>query len=121
MPDDKKESQDIFCLFPNALVFLEADWFQVIAIDPRSATHTVEHMAVFVDRSASEERFRPAIDSLTEVLFHVNEQDIPFLYKLQAGRRSPGSDKTSLVPHWDQITAMFQKMVAARAGYGDAR
>jgi len=121
VPDEKKESQDIFCLFPNALVFLEADWFQVIAIDPRSATHTIEHMAVFVDESAAEERFTPAIESLTEVLFHVNEQDIPFLYKLQAGRRSPGSDKTSLVPHWDQITAMFQKMVAGRAGYGDVR
>ncbi|MFT4280016.1 aromatic ring-hydroxylating oxygenase subunit alpha [Microbacterium sp.] len=120
VPDDKKESQDIFCLFPNALVFLEADWFQVIALDPRSATHTVEHMAVFVDKDADDPRFAESISSLVEVLFHVNEQDIPFLYKLQAGRRSVGSDHTSLVEHWDQITAMFQTIVASRAGYGTA-
>lgn len=118
VPDEKKESQDIFCLFPNALVFLEADWFQVIALDPRSATHTVEHMAVFVDRSAADPRFEKPTADLVDVLFHVNEQDIPFLYKLQAGRRSIGSDHTALVPHWDQITAMFQQIVARKAGYG---
>lgn len=117
VPDDRKESQDIFCLFPNALVFLEADWFQVIGLDPRSANHTVEHMAVFVDKDANEPRFETAITALVDVLFHVNEQDIPFLYKLQAGRGSVGSDHTSLVPQWDQITAMFQLIVARRAGY----
>jgi choline monooxygenase len=121
VPDDKKESQDIFCLFPNALVFLEADWFQVIALEPRGASHTVEHMAVFVDKSADEPRFEKSIEDLVEVLFHVNEQDIPFLYKLQAGRHSVGSDHTSLVPQWDQITAMFQQIVAAKAGYGAAQ
>lgn len=118
VPDDRKEMQDIFCLFPNALVFLEADWFQVIGLDPRSATHTVEHMAVFVDKDADNPRFEKTISDLVDVLFHVNEQDIPFLYKLQAGRGSVGSDRTSLVPQWDQITALFQTIVAQRAGYG---
>ncbi len=92
----------------------------MIALDPRSATHTVEHMAVFVDRDADDPRYAKNIADLVEVLFHVNEQDIPFLYKLQAGRRSVGADHTSLVPQWDQITAMFQTIVAKRAGYEQA-
>ncbi|MFT4214348.1 MAG: aromatic ring-hydroxylating dioxygenase subunit alpha [Microbacterium sp.] len=117
VPAEKHATQDIFCLFPNALVFLESDWFQVIAIDPRSATHTVEHMAVFVDENAADPRYDDEVRSLCEALFHVNEQDIPFLYKLQAGRRSVGSNHTALVPAWDQITAMFQQIVADRAGY----
>jgi hypothetical protein len=29
VPADRVEHQDIFCVFPNALLFLEADWFQV--------------------------------------------------------------------------------------------
>jgi choline monooxygenase len=117
VPADKVESQDIFCLFPNALVFLEADWFQVIAFVPGAVDRTVEHMAVFVDAGADDPRYAAAITSLTDVLFHVNEQDIPFLYKLQSGRRSDAADHTTLLPSWDQITALFQSMVASRMGY----
>lgn len=117
VPPDKVESQDIFCVFPNALVFLEADWFQVIALDPRSEARTVEHMAVFVDRDAADERFAPEVSALCDVLYEVNEQDIPFLYKLQAGRHSEGADRTVLLPHWDQITATFQAMVARKVGH----
>lgn len=116
VPADKVEAQDIFCLFPNALVFLEADWFQVIALAPTAVNRTVEHMAVFVDRDAADPRFAESLTSLCDVLFHVNEQDIPFLYKLQAGRASDASDHTTLLPSWDQITAMFQAAVAQRTG-----
>ncbi|MCE0535349.1 aromatic ring-hydroxylating dioxygenase subunit alpha [Kineosporia rhizophila] len=118
VPAGKVESQDIFCVFPNALVFLEADWFQVIALAPAAVDRTVEHMAVFVDQGAAEPRFAESLKSLCDVLFHVNEQDIPFLYKLQAGRASDGANHTTLLPSWDQITAMFQAAVAQRMGYG---
>ena len=42
---------------------------------------------------------------------------MPILHKLQSGRRSPAADRTNLVTHWDQITAMFQKLVSAKVGY----
>ena len=117
VPADMLERQDIFCVFPNALLFLEADWFQVIGFEPIAPDRTVEHMAVFVDRAAGNEDYSPAIKRLCEVLYEVNEQDLPILHKLQAGRHSPGSDRTSLVSYWDQITAHFQALVARRAGY----
>ncbi|MBM9469529.1 aromatic ring-hydroxylating oxygenase subunit alpha [Nakamurella leprariae] len=117
VPEAMLERQDIFCVFPNALLFLEADWFQVIGFDPIAPDHTVEHMAIFVDRAAANEDFGPAIKRLCEVLYEVNEQDMPILHKLQTGRRSPGSDRTYLVPQWDQVTAFFQQRVAEKAGY----
>ncbi|MEZ5152990.1 aromatic ring-hydroxylating oxygenase subunit alpha [Rhodococcus zopfii] len=117
VPADRLESQDIFCVFPNALVFLEADWFQVIGYEPVAPDRTVEHMAIFVDESAMGETHSAAREKLTEVLFGVNEQDMPILYRLQEGRKSPASDATNLVPHWDQITALFQRMVARKVGY----
>jgi choline monooxygenase len=117
VPAERTESQDIFCVFPNALLFLEADWFQVIGFDAAAPERTIEHMAVFVDRSASGEQFSIERKRLTDILFEVNEQDMPILRKLQTGRSSPASDRTNLVTHWDQITAMFQDLVAKKVGY----
>lgn len=117
VPADRLESQDIFCVFPNALLFLEADWFQVIGFEPLAPDHTVEHMAIFVDSAADSEDYSAAIKSLCGVLYEVNEQDLPILRKLQAGRHSPGADRTSLLSWWDQITAHFQSQVRERAGY----
>ncbi|MEE4024073.1 aromatic ring-hydroxylating dioxygenase subunit alpha [Gordonia sp. PKS22-38] len=117
VPADRTESQDIFCVFPNALLFLEADWFQVIGYDAVAPDRTVEHMAIFVDETATAEKYSPARKSLTDILFEVNEQDMPILHRLQKGRRSPGSDRTNLVTHWDQITAAFQQLVARKVGY----
>jgi choline monooxygenase len=114
VPADRVAGQDIFCVFPNALLFLEADWFQVIGFEPTSPTRTVEHMAIFVDSSAAGEDFGAARKKLSQVLFDVNEQDLPILYKLQEGRRSPGSDAVNLLSYWDQITALFQTHVATR-------
>lgn len=114
VPADRVAGQDIFCVFPNALLFLEADWFQVIGFEPVSPDRTVEHMAIFVDSSASGEDFAAARKKLGQVLFEVNEQDLPILYKLQEGRRSPGSNATNLVSYWDQITALFQTHVASK-------
>jgi choline monooxygenase len=117
VPPARTESQDIFCVFPNALLFLESDWFQVIGFDAAGPERTVEHMAVFVDETATGERFSTERKRLTDILFEVNEQDMPILHKLQSGRRSPAADRTNLVTHWDQVTAMFQKLVSAKVGY----
>ncbi|AZG44687.1 aromatic ring-hydroxylating oxygenase subunit alpha [Gordonia insulae] len=117
VPVERTESQDIFCVFPNALLFLEADWFQVIGFDAAAPDRTVEHMAIFVDCDAAAEKYGPARKSLTNILFEVNEQDLPILHRLQVGRHSPASDRTNLVTHWDQITAHFQDLVARKAGY----
>lgn len=116
VPREKTDSQDIFCVFPNALLFLEADWFQVIGFHALSADRTIEHMAIFVDQDGASEDHSVNRKRLADVLFGVNEQDLPILDKLQAGRHSPASDRTSLVPHWDQVTAMFQQLVADRMG-----
>lgn len=114
--------QDIFCLFPNALLFLEADWYQVIAFEPVAPGTTVEHMAVFVDRSAADDAYLGSRKLLCDVLFQVNEQDLPVLRQLQLGRHSPAADQNHLVPYWDQVTARFQLTVrAALERDGDAR
>jgi choline monooxygenase len=117
VPTDRLEQQDIFCVFPNALLFLEADWFQVIGFHPLAPDRTVEHMAVFVDSAAAGAEFASARTQLTDALWRVNEQDLPILHRLQVGRHSPASDLTNLVSHWDQIGALFQQRVAQRAGY----
>jgi choline monooxygenase len=115
-PEVRRSGQDLFCIFPNTLVILEADWLQVIAFQPVSPVRTVEHMAVFVSPAAAGERFAAARTQLCDTLFHVNEQDLPILAKLQSGRRSPAADSASLVANWDQITAVFQHLVAVRMG-----
>ncbi|GAA0276062.1 aromatic ring-hydroxylating dioxygenase subunit alpha [Cryptosporangium japonicum] len=113
VPAALRDRQDIFCVFPNALVFLEADWFQVIGFEPVAADRTVEHMAVFVDRTAAGPEFEDARKALSAVLFEVNDQDVPILERLQRGRSSPAADRNHLLPHWDQITARFQVLVAS--------
>ncbi|MCX4094653.1 aromatic ring-hydroxylating oxygenase subunit alpha [Nocardia sp. alder85J] len=114
IPAQRARGQDLFCVFPNTLLILEGDWLQVIGFQPVSPTRTVEHMAVFVDRAAAGPEFADARNQLCDSLFHINEQDLPILAKLQAGRRSPGSDATALAPQWDQVTALFQHLVAQR-------
>jgi len=111
VPLEVRQRQDIFCLFPNTLVFLEADWLQVIGFEPIAPDHTVEHMALFVDRDAMGDEFAAARSSLADVIFGVNEQDVPVLARLQAGRRSAASGHGNLVTHWDQIGARFQSLV----------
>ncbi len=110
-PPEVQARQDIFCLFPNALLFLEADWFQVIGFEPIAPDHTIEHMALFVDRDAMGDEFATARSSLADVIFGVNEQDVPVLARLQGGRRSIASGRGNLVTHWDQIGASFQALV----------
>ncbi len=111
VPLEVQARQDIFCLFPNALLFMEADWFQVIGFEPIAPDHTIEHMALFVDRDAMGEEFAIARASLADVIFGVNEQDVPVLARLQAGRQSAASGHGNLVTHWDQIGARFQSLV----------
>ncbi|MDQ1679463.1 MAG: choline monooxygenase, partial [Frankiaceae bacterium] len=117
VPEQQRDSQDIFCVFPNALVFLESDWFQVIGYEPLAPDRTLEHMAVFVDRGAADEAFAASRKELCDKLYEVNGQDLPILRRLQSGRRSPGADLTYLLPHWDQVTAHFQEQVRRRVGY----
>jgi choline monooxygenase len=116
VPPALRDRQDIFCVFPNALVFLEADWFQVIGFEPAAPDRTVEHMAIFVDRAADAAEYAEARASLSKVLFEVNDQDLPILAALQRGRRSLAANRNHLVPHWDQITARFQHLVADALG-----
>jgi phenylpropionate dioxygenase-like ring-hydroxylating dioxygenase large terminal subunit len=117
IPEAMLTRQDIFCVFPNALVFLEPDFFQVIAYQPVAPDRTVEHMAVFFAAAGADE-YAEARASACRVLFEVNDQDIPILARLQRGRRSPRGDRNHLVPHWDQITARFQTLVAETGHHG---
>jgi choline monooxygenase len=112
VPPELRDRQDIFCVFPNALVFLEADWFQVIGFEPVDAARTVEHMAVFTDRAAADERYADARNALCDVLFEVNSQDLPVLERLQRGRASEAADRLHMMPSWDQVGARFQLLVA---------
>jgi choline monooxygenase len=111
VPQELRDRQDLFCVFPNALLFMEADWFQVIGFEPVAPDRTIEHMAVFVDRDAIGDEFADARTSLAAALFGVNDQDVPVLARLQAGRHSAVSDRGNLVAHWDQIGARFQMLV----------
>lgn len=106
--------QDIFCVFPNALLFLQSNWFQVIGYEPVSAGRTIEHMAVFIDASAAGDRYDQTRRELCKVLFQVNDQDLPILARLQRGRHSAAADRNHLLPQWDMIGACFQTL-AARA------
>jgi choline monooxygenase len=111
VPQELRDQQDIFCVFPNALLFMEADWFQVIGFEPIAPDRTIEHMAFFVDRDAIGNDFAAARDSLAAALFGVNDQDVPVLERLQVGRQSSTAGRGNLVTHWDQIGARFQLLV----------
>ncbi|WP_220277863.1 aromatic ring-hydroxylating oxygenase subunit alpha [Streptomyces himalayensis] len=118
IPDGLRDRQDIFCVFPNALVFIEPDFYQVIALEPVAPDRTVEHMAVFVAAEAADAAYDTARKNLSDVLFGVNDQDLPVLRALQQGRHSPAADRNHLVPHWDQITARFQHLTADALAQG---
>jgi choline monooxygenase len=120
VPDGLREQQDIFCVFPNALLFIEPDFFQVIALEPVAPDRTVEHMAVFVAPQAASAAYDTARKDLCEVLFEVNDQDLPVLRQLQRGRHSPAADRNHLVSHWDQITARFQHLIAGALAQEEA-
>ena len=113
VPAALRDRQDIFCVFPNALVFLESDWLQVIGFEPLAADRTVEHLAIFVDAAATGDEYAEARKRLCMVLFEVNDQDVPILERLQRGRSSAAADRNHLLPQWDQVTGRFQLLVAS--------
>ena len=49
----------------------------MIGLEPIAPDHTIEHMALFVDRDAMGDEFAIARSSLADVIFGVNEQDVP--------------------------------------------
>jgi choline monooxygenase len=112
VPPGEQSWQELFWLAPNLLLMAQADHFWVIGVEPTGPEKTVEHLAVFVDRDAEGPEFARERRQLCEVLFKINEQDLPILARLQAGRHSPASDHNVFAPHWDGIGGRFHERIS---------
>ena len=111
VPIADREWQELYWIAPNLLLMAQSDHVWMIGLQPLAPGRTVEHLAVFVDHEAGADRFASERAQIAEVLFAINEEDIPVLQRLQAGRLSPAADCSTFAPHWDGIVSRFHRRI----------
>lgn len=108
---DNIGTQQWFGIFPNTLLFVDPVWVQLIIVRPEAYDFYTETLTIY---AANPDTMSPEYDkqreTLSNVLNHVNEQDIELLDKLQITRTSPEADKGILVQAWDQVNVRFHQI-----------
>lgn len=112
-------SQHFMYVYPNTLLALAPDWFQVICVLPKAAGRSIETLAMYL---VSDEAMRPQRAEqrarFEQVMRHVNEQDLEILARLQQGRRTVRAACGSYAPYWDELAGIFNARVAAEGAPG---
>ena len=95
-------------VYPNTLVSLGEQWFQVINLLPQSAESTLEHLALYLvsDTAMTAERETQRAAFAAQML-QINEQDMEILARLQNGRTSTAAAHCTFAPHWDELASIF--------------
>jgi choline monooxygenase len=106
-------SHHFIYVFPNTLLAIGEQWFQVISVLPETAQTSTEHLALYLvsDVAMQDDRTEQR-DEFGRQMLLVNEQDLSVLERLQHGRASAAGEHCTYVPHWDELTAIFNTRMA---------
>ncbi|MFT7459557.1 MAG: choline monooxygenase [Planctomycetota bacterium] len=113
LSDDLKNSHHFLYLFPNTLVGLAPEWFQVISVFPDSVDASSENLAFYlVGDAALDAEYADLRSAYNEQMALINEQDMTILADQQAARRSKGMVHCTFAPHWDELAKIFHARLA---------
>jgi phenylpropionate dioxygenase-like ring-hydroxylating dioxygenase large terminal subunit len=112
LPREFLGSQHFIYVFPNTLLALTPDWFQVFSVFPDGVDHCVEYASLYLvgDASLAPERAAQREEFIRQ-MWLINEQDVALIAKIHPGRSSPVSDHGSFAPWWDELSALFQARI----------
>jgi choline monooxygenase len=113
LPREFLGSQHFIYVFPNTLLALTPDWFQVFSVFPDGVDHCVEYASLYLvgDASLAPERAAQREEFIRQ-MWLINEQDVALIAKIQPGRASPASNRGGFAPYWDELAALFHTRIA---------
>ena len=115
--DKFRGSHHFMYVFPNTLLAIGEQWFQVISVLPESPTKSRENLALYLVSDAALEQARAQQrDEFGKQMLRINKQDMTILQRLQTGRASAGARHCTFAPHWDELTALFQRRMGSTPG-----
>jgi choline monooxygenase len=109
-------SQDIFCVFPNVLVFAEPNWYQAILLDPQGPGATRERFALFCSTEGIGPEYEASRHQVGAASRQINDQDIGILVPLQASKRNTTPSMPTGAPYWDASCSTFLRRAAVATG-----
>ena len=105
-------SHHFIYVYPNTLLALGSEWFQVISVLPQTAGLALEHLALYLVSDASMQGSRTEQRAgFEKQMLRINEQDMEILARLQSGRSSAAANCT-FAPHWDELARIFHAQIA---------
>lgn len=112
-------SHHFIYVYPNTLLALGSEWFQLLSVLPQSAHSTLEHLALYLVSDAAMEATRAAQrDAFCGQMLLITDQDMEILARLQKGRTSTAAAHCTFAPHWDELASMFHARMANALAQG---
>lgn len=103
-------SRQFICVYPNTLLAITPNWYEIISVHPESAASSKETLALYLVGDESQQpRLAVQRANFCADMLKVNDQDVEILALQQAGRTSTASDQGTFAPYWDEIVAMFHR------------
>ena len=113
LSDELENSHHFLYLFPNTLLALAPEWFQVISVFPQTANTCSENLAFYVvGDAATNADYAELCEEYNKQMALINDQDMDILARQQATKHSQGSDNCTFAPHWDELAMIFHKRLA---------
>jgi choline monooxygenase len=105
-------------VFPNTLLAIGEQWFQVISVLPETPRTSRENLALYlVSDVALEADCTEQRAEFGKQMLRINEQDMTIVQRLQEGRASAGAEHCTFAPHWDELTALFHRRMENMPGF----
>ena len=110
LDNDFEDAQFFFCLFPNTLIAITANWLQVLSVQPNAAGQSSEFLGLYT-MAEIPDGGRAGADQFSESMNRINQQDVELLTSLQTGKESPVSEESELAPYWDECVRLFHNRI----------
>ena len=108
LADDLKNSHHFLYLFPNTLLGLAPEWFQVISVFPQTPDTSSENLAFYVvAEAASDSNYDELRQEYNKQMMLINDQDMVVLARQQQGKNDLSADHCTFAPHWDELAMIF--------------
>lgn len=103
---------DLIFIYPNTLLIMAPNWFQLISLSPQDPALTRELLAGYlVGDGMMADAMKEFRAGFAGLLNEINMQDVVILEKLQAGRNTTAADHGRYAPYWDQLSERLAQRI----------
>jgi choline monooxygenase len=108
LSEELKDAHHFLYLFPNTLLALAPEWFQVISVYPETVSTSSEVLAFYIVRDGADKADLSELrEEYNKQMKLINDQDMNILAGQQATRTSLGAEHCTFALHWDEINMIF--------------